>query len=77
MRQGVRGRPASCSRIGPSLAAVDMTARTPARAGRRSIRFYTDSSPARCSRLGGRPEDVERVFRGMDVTKPHRPMVTL
>ena len=35
--QGVRGRPASCSRIDPSLAAVDMTARIPARAGRRSF----------------------------------------
>jgi hypothetical protein len=35
-RLGVRGRPASCSRISPSLAAVDITPRTLARAGRRS-----------------------------------------
>jgi hypothetical protein len=34
-RQAARDRPASCSRISPSLAAVVMTARTPARAGRR------------------------------------------
>jgi len=35
--RGVRRRPASCSRINPSLAAVNMTARIAARAGRRSF----------------------------------------
>ena len=34
-RLGARGRPASCSCISPSLAAVDSTPRTPARAPRR------------------------------------------
>src|SRR5215213_8637971 len=46
-RPGVPGRPASCSRISPSLAAVATTARTPAHAGRRSFDSTTESSPPR------------------------------
>ena len=69
-------RPASCSRINPSLAAVEIDGANPGAGGAPLVRFYTEYPAGTLPLPIGSP-GIWHVFRMVEVRKPHRPMATL
>ena len=74
-RPDVGARPAPCSRISPSLAAVELTVRT--RRVRGAARSILHGQPAGTLPRRNRRPALRQICDGMGRTKPHCPMMAL